>query len=129
MKKALLALSLLLCSLPAFADVEGTYIFKGYDPRLKVKYDGVATIKKGENGVYQAEWTHGERKFVGTGILTGDILSFITSGPTMGAAFGEEKKNITYLNVYKVQGNLLKGTWVSLGETIIGTEDMEKKPE
>lgn len=129
MNRLLAGLSLLLVSSPAFAAIEGNYIFKGTDPYHNIKYTGVVTITKGANGVYQGEWVHGERKYAGTGLLVGDAVSFITSGASFGAAFGEEEKPDYFLAVYKIKGNLLKGTWVRLGGDLVGTEDLEKKPE
>jgi hypothetical protein len=107
-------------------DIEGEYSFKGWNPYVKSNYTGMAVITKGENDVYEAEWIQGNRKFAGTGLKSGNIISFVVTGPPLGTFFGETEKAI-FLIVYKISGKKLKGTWIRLHNTLIGTEEMHKK--
>lgn len=107
-------------------DIEGLYSFKGWNPYVKSNYTGTAVITKGESEVYEAEWIQGNRKFTGTGLKSGNKISFIVTGPPLGTFFGETEKAI-FLIVYKISGKKLKGSWVRLHNTLIGTEEMHKK--
>jgi hypothetical protein len=107
-------------------DIAGEYVITGWDPYFKSNYTGMAVITKGENDVYEAEWSLGDRKFNGTGMRTGDVVSFISTAPPLGPSFNETEMEI-YLSIYKISGKKLKGTWVRLHKTLIGTEDMEKR--
>jgi hypothetical protein len=54
------------------------------------------------------------------------VVSFISTAPPLGPSFNETEMEI-YLSIYKISGKKLKGTWVRLHKTLIGTEDMEKR--
>lgn len=108
------------------ADIDGNYAYKGWDPYLNSNFTGSAVITKVDNDVYNAEWTSGNRKYTGTGIKTGDTLSFVVTAPPLGASFGETEMEV-FLTVYKISGSKLKGNWLRMGKTLLGTEELDKR--
>lgn len=110
---AVLAYSSALCA------IEGIYQVQGYDPYEKKNYSGEAVITKDENGVYQGTWNEDGKKFMGTGLKTDNSFSFIFAN--------EESPEEAGLVVYKIEGANLKGPWVTLGKSLIGSETLTSK--
>jgi len=126
MKKFLSILALLCVNLASFAAIEGTYIVSGEDPYEKQPYTGTATISRGgQNGVFQISWVfdNGE-KYEGTGLTSGgDEVSFAFKQTNA----RETSKPLIGLQLYKIDGNVLKGLWVLLDNSLLGTEELIKK--
>lgn len=98
--------------------VEGTYNVSGQDPYEKAPYTGTAVITKNKD-VYQGQWSFDDgEKYVGTGLKSGDEVSFI---------FQKEDKTLSGVQIYKIDGATLSGSWVLLGKSLIGTEKMQKQ--
>jgi hypothetical protein len=118
------ALSLCLLTLSLHAAVEGNYTFSGWDPYANLSYKGTSTITQDKGDVYQAVWNFEDgEKYKGTGIKTGDQISFMftrLTGPNGEDPFG--------VQVYKIQENTLLGSWVLLEKSLVGNEKMEKQP-
>jgi len=105
------------------ADIDGLYVSNGYNPYTKSNYSGSVIIKKDKNGVYQSEWSLGEKKYTGTGMMTDDELCFVSVGPSK--VPGEEYEVL--LTTYTIKGNKLIGEWVIMGQSLIGTGTLTKK--
>jgi len=105
------------------ADISGLYVSNGYNPYTKSNFSGSLTIKKDKNGVYQSEWSLGEKKYTGTGMMTDDEICFVSIGPSK--VKGEEYEVL--LTTYTVKGNKLVGEWVIMGQSLIGTDTLTKE--
>lgn len=99
--------------------IEGIYDVQGYDPYIQKKYSGGAFITKDQNGVYQARWNTEGKKYVGTGLMSENEISFIFTSP--------DDPNATGVQIYKIEGTTLKGSWVLLGKSLVGSETLTLK--
>ena len=109
------AVMLLLLPVPSFAaaDVVGSYTVEGGRADGKDVYSGKAEITK-EGDIYTVTWKLGAAgDYVGTGILTGDVLS---------VAFTNPGRNFFGLVVYKISGKKLEGKYAQHGGKRVTTE-------
>lgn len=126
MKKALLALSLLVSPLAIHAtecqDLSGTYRISGNDPFLQTPYTGIAVITKhGEiyrmNSTFIDTNTGAETFAISTGYVDDDKVIFaiedLLDAPSFGAAS------------YHIHKTKLVGKWTYLGQTMVGTEKLK----
>lgn len=111
--------ALLLAALPAAA-IEGRYAVEGGNPgRTDVTYKGVAEIRK-SGDTYSIVWQIGAARQIGTGILTGSVLSVVfraVEGQGGGVASFET-----------VDGAVTSGRWAVTGGTATGTERWTIQP-
>lgn len=112
-----ISLFLTLMVFPLFA-IARSYHIQGYDPYSNQHYRGVAFLTEDKNGVYQAKWQVHGRTYRGTGLREGDKVSFL---------FMLDDNSIAGVEVYKVEGDTLKGSFVSLGKSLIGYEILYPK--
>ncbi len=122
--KSLLA-SLLLFPICLFAGISGNYTVSGFDPTLNANYTGTAVITSapatvGTGTVYTIVWTYTDfPTIIGTGVRKGCYLSFVYTEEVTGITpFGTQ--------LYKIDGNKLKGPWILFGDTRIGLETLKK---
>lgn len=99
---------------PLFAIV-GNYRIQGYDPYSRQYYSGKAVITEDQNGVYQARWKVRGRVYQGTGLREGNRISFL---------FMLDDHSISGVEVYTIEGNTLRGSFVALGGHLIGQETL-----
>ncbi len=105
--------------------IEGEYLVKGYDPYEKAAYAGEATIKLDKNNVYQLKELTNGLTYIGTGLVCcPGTLVFVVRGPHI---VKEDKVDLS-LVTYKMQGDQLNGTWVLVKNSLIGTEELVRKP-
>lgn len=122
MKKMAACLFTLYSFTLSLAAFEGTYSVEGWDPYEKEKYTGTAVITKKEADVYDAKWTLDNTVYRGTGIQLGDQISFAFTG-------NELDTDATGVQVYqKQEDNTYTGTWVLMGETLVGKEKITLNP-
>lgn len=105
------------------ADIDGLYVSEGWNPYTKSNFSGSLMIKPPQNGVYQSEWSQGNKKYTGTGMRTDDELCFVSLGPSK--IKGEEFEVL--LTSYKIKDGKLIGEWVIMGQALIGTDVLTKK--
>jgi hypothetical protein len=122
MKKFVAVLSaIVFCAVSGYA-IEGSYNVSGSDPYWEQKeYKGTVEITKDKNDVFQAKWVIDGNVSMGTGLKTGNMVSFIFKSPE------SEKKQEEGVVVYKIEKNVLEGSFVYLGKSLVGKEKLEKK--
>lgn len=101
---------------------EGSYSLRGVDPYEEQLYSGRVDIVKDQNGVYQAHWIINDNEtYLGTGLKTEDEIAFVFIGQKPKA----HTPPLTGLQLYKIEGETLKGTWVLWNRALIGYETLE----
>jgi hypothetical protein len=102
--------------------IEGTYNVSGVDPVQKA-YTGTVTIKKGDNDVYQAEWTLSLQpsKYVGTGLKNNDEVNFVYG------ATDPKVKSVAGLQMFSIKKDKLEGEFVDWGGSLVGRETLTKQ--
>jgi hypothetical protein len=127
LKKVFPVVLSILCLLPvagiarAQNDVSGTYtISKGVNTNNGGEYKGEVWLEHQGGNVYHAVWDAGEdSEYHGVGFKVGNILGL---GWSPNEDYG--------LTIYKVNGGLLKGNWISNSTIkVLGTEILEGPPE
>jgi hypothetical protein len=99
----------------AFAGISGTYKVWGNEP--SGTYTGTIVIKR-QGTIYSAVWTNADGTLeTGTGVRTGDILSFV---------FRKEEREGYGVQVYKISNHCLKGPWAWYGSSWKGIEKLTK---
>jgi|GEM_PF-1401178 len=99
----------------ATPSLEGTYAVQGTNPGGKGDYTGSVIISQtGET--LKVVWNVGTA-YIGTGVLTGDVLS---------VAYTDENKRFFGIVAYKISGDgkTLEGTWASHNGKSLGTETL-----
>ena len=97
----------------AFA-IEGLYHVEGHGPGSTDIYKGDAQIKK-TGDTYSIVWRVGQTRHLGTGILTGNVLSVFFQPLERGAGAGLASFRI-------IDDKVADGTWTVLGSTSVGVE-------
>ena len=116
----LAALTLVTASLPALA-LEGRYQVEGHNPGQAQGYRGEAVVRHtGET--YSIVWQIGSGRQIGTGLLTGSVLSVVfqsANGQGAGVASFETAGDV-----------ITAGRWALIGGQAAGTErwTREAKP-
>lgn len=112
-------IGLLLTTLPATA-IEGRYTVEGSNPgRSEATYRGLAEIRR-TGDTYSIVWQIGQARQIGTGILTGSVLSVVfrtVEGQGGGVASFET-----------ADGAVTSGRWAVTGGTATGTERWTLQP-
>ncbi|WP_430911213.1 hypothetical protein [Methylobacterium sp. sgz302541] len=118
-RRGALILAGLLAAAPAAA-IEGRYAVEGSNPgRSDVTYRGLAAIRK-SGDTYSIVWQIGSGRQIGTGILTGSVLSVVfrsIDGKGGGVASFET-----------ADGAVTSGRWAVTGGTATGTERWTVQP-
>ena len=110
-----LAGALVLSVASAQADgIEGVYRVEGNGPESDQAYKGEAQVKK-TGDTYTVVWRIGESGHVGTGILTGDVLSIFFQPLDRRGAPGVASFRV-------IDGKVASGTWTVLGGKVVGVE-------
>lgn len=117
--RAAASAGLLLAALPAAA-IEGRYAVEGSNPgQSGVTYRGDAAIRK-SGETYSIVWQIGQGRQIGTGILTGSVLSVVfrsVGGQGGGVASFETADDA-----------VTSGRWAVTGGTATGTERWTIQP-
>lgn len=114
--KSLLSFCLLPLSL--FAYLSGTYEVDGILAGTDQPYSGTVVIERQDDHIYTARWVFTDNSVdLGTGVRDGDALSFV---------FFEESTSDYGVQLYKIEGDVLKGPWVRYGATEKGFEKLKK---
>ncbi|GJD32345.1 hypothetical protein PMNALOAF_3614 [Methylobacterium adhaesivum] len=112
--KAALALAVLIAtSLPAVA-IEGRYKIEGRNPGQTQVYRGEAAVKK-SGETYSIVWQIGSGRQIGTGILTGSVLSVVFQAAGAPGSGGVASFQV---NDHKITS----GQWALTGGQTVGTE-------
>ena len=113
----------LLLSIPLYllAHIEGTYEIKGTTP-ANIEYTGLLFIEKVGDAVFRAHWTFTSGisgTDEGTGVKKGNRISFVfLESEDISQGIGTQ--------LYKINGDKLKGPWVLQGGTVSGFERAKK---
>lgn len=102
--------------------IVGTYTFTNTDPYDNETYTGTATITKATDVIYSCEWVNNKgEKTKGNGLINGNSISFAFLGKSL-------SENIEPVGVvkFKIKDNTLDGLWIYWGQTLVGTEKLEK---
>ena len=94
--------------------IDGLYRVEGHSPGSAETYKGQAQIKK-TGDTYTVVWRIGESGHVGTGILTGNVLSIFFQPLDRRAAPGVASFLVT-------DDKVTEGTWTVLGGNAVGVE-------
>ena len=112
--KAVLALAALIAtSLPATA-LEGRYRIEGRNPGQTQVYRGEAAVKK-SGETYSIVWQIGPGRQIGTGILTGSVLSVVFQAAGAPGAGGVASFQVK-------DDKITAGQWAVTGGQTVGTE-------
>lgn len=102
--------------------IEGSYTVSGSDPYWeKTDYAGTVEITKDKNDVYQARWVVEGDESLGTGLKMDNTISFVFRAPE------NAKRKEEGVIVYKIKKNILEGSFVYLGQSLVGKEKLVKK--
>ena len=106
-------------ALPASA-IEGRYRVEGSNPgKPEATYRGRAEIRK-SGETYSIVWEIGRSRQIGTGLLTGDVLSIVFRS-VEGAGGGVASFAVR-------DGAVAGGAWAATGATVAGTEHWTIEP-
>ncbi len=94
--------------------IDGLYRVEGHSPGSSETYKGQAQIKK-TGDTYTVVWRIGESGHVGTGILTGNVLSVFFQPLDRRAAPGIASFHVE-------DDKVTEGTWTVLGGNAVGVE-------
>ncbi len=94
--------------------IDGVYRVEGHSPGSSETYKGQAQIKK-TGDTYTVVWRIGESGHVGTGILTGNVLSIFFQPLDRRAAPGVASFLVE-------DDKVTNGTWTVLGGNAVGEE-------
>jgi hypothetical protein len=108
------AIALLLLAAPAAGAFEGTYAIKGSGPNDAKPYEGMARIKQ-TGMTYTVVWRVGDLIYLGTGILSGSVLSVVFQPINARAGPGVASLRI-------VNGLVAGGAWTALGAQVVAEE-------
>ena len=109
-----LALAAFIASaLPAMA-IEGRYKVEGQNPGQPQTYRGEAIIKK-SGATYSIVWQIGSGRQIGTGILTGSVLSVVFQAAGAPASGGVASFQV-------IDNKVAAGQWAVTGGQAVGTE-------
>ena len=109
-----LALAALIASaLPALA-IEGRYKVEGRNPGQPQTYRGEAVIRK-SGDTYSIVWQIGSGRQIGTGILTGSVLSVVFQAAAAPGSGGVASFQV-------VDDKVAAGRWAVTGGQAVGTE-------
>lgn len=111
------AATVLFAQVALAADFAGSYDVQGTGPGGGGAYEGVVTIRKSGDGVYQVTWVIGKDTFVGTGI----------GGPG-GLAVAYKSGSSTGIAIYRTGADgKVDGLWTYAGGKQIGEETWSPK--
>ncbi len=122
-----LLISMLVAAVPALAgndvtklpSIVGFYMVEGTNPGGAGTYFGKVVIQQ-TGAVYKLNWNVGGESYIGTGILTEDVLSVVYSDST-GNLFGVVAYQISR------KGDMLVGRWTVYNGVNLGSEIMKKE--
>lgn len=101
--------------------IEGSYNVSGNDPYEKTNYKGTVEITKDKNDVYQAKWNIDGEETLGTGLKTDNMISF---GFKVSDVAKSKEQGVV---VYKIGKDSLDGSFVYLGQSLVGKEKLVKR--
>ncbi|MCJ2080959.1 hypothetical protein [Methylobacterium sp. J-090] len=113
MKVALALAALVATSLPAAA-IEGRYKIEGRNPGQSQVYRGEAAVKK-SGETYSIVWQIGSSRQIGTGILSGSVLSVVFQAAGAPGSGGVASFQVS-------DNKITSGQWAVTGGQMIGTE-------
>lgn len=113
MRVALTLAALVATILPAAA-IEGRYKIEGRNPGQSQIYRGEAAVKK-SGDTFSIVWQIGSARQIGTGILTGSVLSVVFQAAGTPGSGGVASFQV-------IDNKVTAGQWAVTGGQTIGTE-------
>lgn len=110
-----LAFAAIVALAPPAAAIEGRYMVEGQNPGHPQTYRGKAVIKKtGET--YSVVWQIGSGRQIGTGILTGAVLSVVFQAANAPGSGGVASFQV-------IDNKVAIGRWAVMGGQAVGAEN------